>query len=168
MNPDLPAIFHATRLMARLVERKVECVIIGGVAAIIQGSTLTTNDVDVCMRFTRENLMALQSALVDLHPVHRITPQRLPFEITAQNWSMLRNLYLDTDWGTLDCLGEVLGLGDYDAVLAASEVSEAPFGAIRVLTLEGIITAKAAVGRTRDLQALQQLRCIQAKKRAGS
>jgi hypothetical protein len=168
MDFELPAIYHATRLMARLAERKIDCVIIGGVAALIHGSTVITNDVDVCLRFNRENLMALHAALADLRPVHRITPQRLPFEITEANWSMLKNVYLDTDWGKLDCLGEVLGLGCYDEVVAASEISRAPFGDVRVLTLDGIIKAKEAVARPHDLQAAKQLRCIQAKKRRGT
>jgi len=33
-----------------LAEYKVDCVIVGGIAAVLHGSMLLTNDVDVCLR----------------------------------------------------------------------------------------------------------------------
>jgi hypothetical protein len=101
------------RIIQRLTEFNVEFVLVGGYAAVALGAPVITQDVDVCLNFTKENLERLSAALVDLHPKHRITPQRLPLEITSQNWDSLKDLYLELDWGVLDCLGEVKGLGDF-------------------------------------------------------
>ena len=40
--------------------------------------------------------------------------------LTPRTAAEFRNLYLETDWGQLDCLGEILGVGGYDHVLAQS------------------------------------------------
>src|SRR5687767_6444925 len=98
-------------LLARLHAERVEFVVIGGLAAVVHGVVLVTLDVDVCCRFTEENLMRIQRAVADLHPVHRSRPD-LPLQLTSEQCASLKNLYLKTDWGILDCLGEVLGLGD--------------------------------------------------------
>src|SRR5689334_11170868 len=108
-------------LLGRLVRQNVEFVLIGGYASILHGSPMTTQDVDICLHFTRENLGRLVTAIGNLHPNHRQTPNRLALEISDRNWSNFRNLYLETDLGVLDCLGEVLGIGSYAEVQANSE-----------------------------------------------
>jgi hypothetical protein len=80
---------------------------------------------------------------------------------------MFKNIYLNTDWGILDCLGDVAGVGDYDAVLEHSEFTQTPFGKCRVLNLDGIIRAKEAAGRPHDLRALTELKIIREKIRGG-
>lgn len=153
-------------LLERLVGGRVHFVIVGGYAAVAHGVTLLTQDLDVCCEFTPDNLLRLQTAVRKLHPVHRMTPQRLPLRLTARTCRGLRHLYLDTDLGQLDCLGEVLGLGDYLAVAKQSVALALPFGACRVLTLSALMKAKKAMGRPRDLEALRQLKIIRNKIRA--
>jgi hypothetical protein len=57
----------------------VEFVVAGGLAVMMHGSSLQTQDVDVACAMDRENLHKLFGALRDLHPVHRMAPQRVPF-----------------------------------------------------------------------------------------
>ena len=163
MNFEVPAASHATRLLRRLIESDVEFVVIGGVAAVVHGSSVTTRDIDICIRFSKDNLYRLAKALADLHAMHRLTAQKLPLEITEKNWSMFKNIYVTTDWGILDCLGEVAGLGNFDQVYAQSEVSDTPFGRCRVLTLDAIIRAKETVARPHDLRAAEELKLIRGK-----
>lgn len=99
---------------------------VGGFAAVAHGVTLLTQDVDVCCRLTPENLMRIQNALADLHPVHRMPPGRPPLRLTPETAAGFQNLYRETDWGQLDCLGEVLGVGSYDQVVAQSIEIELP------------------------------------------
>ena len=152
-------------LLARLVAHEVEFVIVGGYAAVAHGVTLLTQDVDICCAFTPRNLLVLQAAVDDLHPVHRQTPQRLPVRLTEEKCRGLRNLYLDTDLGVLDCIGEVLGVGDYDAVKGRSIPLDLGFGVCRILNLGALIEAKEAMGRDRDRQAVVQLRAIRERQR---
>lgn len=92
-----------------------------------------------------------------------MTPQRLPFTQEQAERGGLRNLYLSTDLGQLDCLGEIKGIGTYSECLAYSEELEVFGSRIRVLTLDAMITAKRAMGRPRDLQAVLQLEAIREK-----
>jgi hypothetical protein len=127
------------------------------------GGSLLTQDIDICCRFTPDNLMRLQDALADLHPVHRMTPKRLPLRLTPQTCSDLKNLYLDTDLGQLDCLGTITGVGDFEQAKARSVEITLPTGPCRVLSLDALIAAKAAMGRTRDREVVKQLKAIKAR-----
>ncbi len=158
--PDLES------LLERLTRARVAFVIVGGFAAVAHGVSLLTEDVDVCCRFSPANLMKLQAALADLHPVHRMTPARLPLSLTAQSCTGLKNLYLDTDYGQLDCLSEVKGIGRYNKVYQRSLVVHLAFGPCRVLNIDALIISKQAMDRPRDRAAVLQLRAI--KERSGS
>ena len=150
-------------LLTRLVEHRVDFVIVGGFAAVAHGSSLLTQDVDICCRFSTDNLMRLQDALADLHPVHRMTSKRLPLRLTPQTCEGMKNLYLDTDLGQLDCLGTITGLGDFEQAKAHSVEISLPVGPCRVLSLDALIAAKAAMGRPRDLEVVTQLKAIKAR-----
>ena len=148
-------------LLGRFFQHHVEFVIVGGLCGVLHGVTLVTEDVDVCCRFTPASLRRIEAAVKDLHPTHRLTANRLPLELTDELCTRLKNLYLSTDLGTIDCLGEILGVGDYEAALSASMPIEMSFGCCRMLTVEALIRAKEAVGRPRDRVAISQLRAIQ-------
>ena len=147
-------------LLRSLQQQQVEFVIIGGVCGIMHGMTLVTTDLDVCCRFSAENLYRIQAAVRELHPYHRLAPNKLPLELTDELCNRLKNLYLQTDLGKLDCLGEVAGIGDYEAVLHNSVIFELSYGNFRVLSLDAAIASKEASGRPRDLEAVRQLRAI--------
>jgi hypothetical protein len=155
--PDLESLLY------RLIQHDVEFVIVGGFAAVAHGVSLPTQDIDVCCRFTPDNLLRLQTAVADLHPVHRMVPARPPLRLTAESCVGLRNLYLDTDWGQLDCLGEVLGVGTYEEVAAFSVAVQLPGGVCHILSIDALIQAKDAMGRPRDREAALQLRAIRAR-----
>lgn len=157
---------NLSELTRKLVEAKVEFVLIGGFAAVAHGATLVTRDVDICCRFSEGNLSRIQEALNGLHPVHRSRPN-LPLELTQEQCTRLKNLYLKTDLGILDCLGEVLGIGDFDAVLRQSIEVELPFGPCRILGIEGLIRAKEAMNRDHDRITVRQLREIKKRRQPG-
>jgi hypothetical protein len=109
---------NLSKMLVNLAHGGVEFVLVGGYAAVAHGVTLVTQDVDICCRFSKENLFRLQEVLAGLHPRHRMTPQKLPLELTDELCARLTNLYLETDLCMLDCLGEVKGVGGFDTVLA--------------------------------------------------
>ena len=150
---------NLSELTRRLVEARVEFVLIGGFAAVAHGVTLVTRDVDICCRFAEANLMRIQSAFADLHPVHRSRPD-LPLALTADQCAQLKNLYLKTDLGVVDCVGEVLGVGDFESVLNHSVSVELPSGSCRILDIDALIRAKEAMNRDHDRITVRQLREI--------
>ncbi len=112
-----------------------------------------------------ENLVRLFDALADLNPVHRMTPQKLAFTRGQAERGGLKNLYLRTEWGQLDCLGEIKGVGGWPECLANSEPIDLDGVTIRVLTLDALIAAKRAMGRPRDLHAVLELEVIRERLR---
>ena len=156
---------NLAEMLTTLARGGVEFVLVGGYAAVAHGVSLVTQDVDICCRFSKENLFRLQAVLVELRPRHRMTPQKLPFELTDDLCARLSNLYLETDLCVLDCLSEVKGVGGFDEVLAHSIELAFPGGTFRVLDLATLIHAKEAMDRPQDRMALTQLRAIQERQR---
>ena len=152
-------------LLCRLHSGKVEFVLAGGFGVMAHGSALMTQDVDVACRMDPDNLLRLFEALESLRPVHRMTPQRLPFTRGQAEQGGLKDLYLSTDWGQLDCLGEIKGIGGYAECFARSEALDLDGCEIRVLTLDALIEAKRAMGRPRDLHAVLELEAIRERLR---
>lgn len=148
-----------SELVRRLITSQVEFVLIGGFAAVAHGVTLVTRDVDVCCRLSEPNLMRLQQAFADLHPVHRSRPD-MPLDLTPQQCARLKNLHLKTDLGFVDCLGEVLGVGAFDEVARHSVEIELPSGKCRVLDIDALIRSKEAMNRDHDQITVKQLEQI--------
>ena len=149
-------------LIRRVHLSGAEFVLIGGLAAVKYGSLYGTIDADICARFIPENLRRIGKALEGLDPRFR-QRRDLPFELSDERLAGLKNLYVHTNIGDLDCLGEVAGLGDYDEVLRASVLVEFPFGNCRVLSLDGLIRAKESLARPKDLLVATELRAIREK-----
>lgn len=154
MASDLGAIVE------RLVTNEVEMVVVGGLAALIYGTGLVTEDVDVCTPLDPPNLQRIHRALSGLHPYHRQTPQRLPLDLSADWNRKWRNLNVGTDLGDVDFIGEILGLGDYAQVCERSVPVKMPYGAYRILSLDALISSKEACGREKDLATARLLRAI--------
>ena len=76
-----------------------------------------------------------------------------------------RNLCLECGLGDLDVLGEIAGVGGFEAVRARSVELELPGRRIRVLGLDALIDAKRALGREKDREALRELELIRARLR---
>jgi len=150
---------NLSELTKRLIDGRVEFVLVGGFAAAAHGVLLVTQDVDICCRFGESNLMRIQRALADLHPVHRSRPD-MPLALTPEQCASLRNLYLRTDLGVIDCLGEILGVGDFDEVVRHSVEVELPVGKCRVIDIDALIRAKEAMNRDHDRITVKHLKEI--------
>ena len=151
------------RLLHRLADSGLDFVIIGGFAAVTHGSVLMTRDLDICALLTDETVEKLRSILADWHPKHRMTPQKLSF-MEFPKTGPVQNLYLETDFGIVDILSTVLGIGDFHRLQNAAEDYEIGGRIYRVISLEDLIVAKEAVGREKDLLAVKELRAIAAKR----
>ena len=149
------------QLLCRLIDANIEFVIIGGFAGVLHGSSYVTQDLDICAVLTEANIRRLREVLKDLHPLHRMTPQKLSFlEVPPDDASPIHNLYLNTDLGTIDILSTVFGVGDYERL--KSKAATIPFGdkTCLLMNLEDLIKAKEALGREKDLLAAKELRAI--------
>jgi hypothetical protein len=152
-----------SQLLQRLADADIDFVVVGGFAALIHGSTLVTRDLDVCAVLSHEDVEKLRGALRDLNPTHRLTPQKLSFLANPESGVPVRNLYLETEIGTVDILSSILGVGDFARVRAGSVEIDLFGRRCRVISVDDLITAKEALGREKDLLAAKELRAIREK-----
>lgn len=148
------------KLIAQLAEKKVKFVIIGGVAASIHGSAQVTLDLDICYARDEDNLKRIVEAIAPLRPRLRGAPQNLPFLWDQATLRQGLNFTLTTDWGDLDLLADVPGVGTFEHAQSAS-ARVLLFGVrCAVLSLPALIAAKRASARPRDLNALPELEAL--------
>jgi hypothetical protein len=151
-------------LLETLLQNRVAFVLVGGMAAVAHGSSQLTRDLDICVPLSGDNFLLIQTSLQGFNPRLRAGKDRIPLDLDSESAGRLKNLYILSDEGNLDCLGEVAGIGDYAAALAASVAIDVRGHSCRVLSLDALIRAKEAMGRPRDLLTVLELRAIQEKK----
>jgi hypothetical protein len=151
-------------LLSRLHDAGVELVIIGGVAAVLQGSSLVTEDLDVCCPMTEKNLSRLLQVLGHLHPRFRFHPKKPALNQSASELTKFRTLNLETDLGEFDVLSDVTGLGDFSALAAHTETIDVNGRPMRVLDLDSLIQAKTAAGRIKDKLGVMHLEAVKKRR----
>lgn len=148
------------KALITIADAQVRFVIVGGLAVTIHGSAYVTFDLDFCYARDTENLARLASVLQPFSPRLRGAPAELPFRFDEETLKRGFNFTLSTELGDIDLLGEIPGLGDYPAVLAASQHVELFGRTFNVLTLDALIASKKAAGRPKDLQILPELEAL--------
>jgi hypothetical protein len=144
---------------------KVECVLIGGVAAALHGSSIPTQDLDVCYARDSANLERLASALRSVQAHLRGAPEDIPFILDAATLHTGLNFTFVTDIGNLDLLGEVRGVGYYEDVVADSEKYELFGYSFPVIDIRKLIIAKRSAGRPKDLMTIVELEAIEERQK---
>ena len=154
-------------ILQRLSEHAVEYVLIGSLAAVAHGSSIVTQDVDVCAPLARPNLDRILEALKDLKPFFRRPGLKLPLFEDPARLAHIKNLYLNTTAGSVDILGELPGVGPYEQIRQTAVTAN--FGAFTclMLDLDTLIAAKRAAGRPKDAIHLRQLLGLKKLKDAG-
>lgn len=148
------------RTIRLLADGGVEFVIVGGIASSIHGSTQVTFDLDICYARDDDNMARLAQSLSPFHPQLRGAPAGLPFIWDVETLRRGLNFKLRTDLGNLDLLGEILGIGSFEQARATS-ITVRLFGVeCLVLTLDGLIAAKQAAGRAKDMLVLPELKAL--------
>lgn len=148
------------RLLRALGGGRVDFILVGGLAATVHGSARATYDIDVVYARDPANLERLVSALGPLHPYLRGAPQGLPFRFDAETLAAGLNFTLTTDLGGLDLLGEIVGGGTHEELLADTIVIDVFGFSCRCLSLEALIRVKRAAGRPKDLDAIAELEAL--------
>lgn len=110
------------RLLRVLEDHEVRYVLIGGQAAIVHGSPLTTEDVDITPRVDAENLDRLAAALTELDARLRVAsePEGVPFSMDAKALGGHVVWNLQTALGDLDLSAEPSGTGGYDDLVRSA------------------------------------------------
>lgn len=152
-------------ILAALTARSIRFVIVGGVAATVQGSARFTNDIDLCYDTAPDNVERLVTLLGEWRAYLRGVEPGLPFILDARTFRTTPFMTLTTTMGAIDLLDEVPGVGGYAKAFAASETGRVGAVEFRSLTLEALIASKRAVRRKKDLEHLVELEAIQAMRK---
>ena len=160
-EPDLFA------LLQTLAEQRVDFIVIGGVAAVLQGAPIATFDLDVVHSREPDNLERLVTALTALGAYYREHADKKPtptlFDLSDPGHHLLM-----TRAGPLDLLGTVTkGRGYADLLGEAVDMEIRPGLCVKVLDLAMIITLKEELGGEKDLASLPVLRRTLDERRRG-
>jgi len=140
-----------------LVDHGVDFILVGGVAAILEGAPLSTLDVDVVFLRREENMPPLLNALRALGARY-VDPAGRHILPDADKLSSLRMHRLKTEFGPLDVM-ETIGHGlSYADLIGDTQVMEIAGINVRVLGLETIILSKEQANREKDRATLHVLR----------
>ena len=140
-----------------LAHHGVEYVVIGGVAAVLHGADLLTQDFDVVPQGGDANLMRLTEALFDLEAEVSFAGKvrRFPdgdWLLASRTWTF------ETRLGPFDVLFHPDGAPEYDLLRGMASEQQVGDGlAIQVASLDDLISMKRAAGRPKDLNALPLL-----------
>ncbi len=148
------------KVLRVLTRNEVEFILVGGVAAILQGSPLTTEDVVYLV--SAENNLRLAKALEELEAYY-LDPAGRHIEPDVSRLASMRLHLLKTSCGRVDVLrtvGKDLAYGD---LVERSRVLDVMDFRVRVLDLETIIETKEHADRPKDRYQLPFLRQLVAE-----
>lgn len=145
------------KILQILTEEKVNFVVIGGLAAVAQGSARLTADIDICYERSDENIKKIVGAFKDRQITLRGAPKDLPFIFDEKTLKGGMNFTFSSDLGDIDFLGEISGLGSFHDVIKVSEIMELYGLRCRVLTIEGLLKTKKAANRPKDQEHIAEL-----------
>ena len=144
------------RLLRLLADANANIIVIGAVAMTMRDADFVTQDLDLCYQQSPQNAERMCRALAPVCPAIRSaftdTIDLLATDPRGGNFK--------TDLGDIDLLVEVAGLGNYETVSHYTTLVTLEDITVQALTLDGLIKAKEAAGRPKDLVHLITLRAL--------
>lgn len=152
--------FDPLRALDVLRRHRVRFVLIGGLAARLQGSPTLTNDLDLCYDRNDANLEALAAALKELEARLRGVDEDVPFRLDARTLKAGDHFTFVTTAGNLDVLGHPAGSGGYDDLARTAVPMEISGEKVLVAAIEDMIRMKRAAGRPKDRIEVEILEAV--------
>ena len=153
-------VFDPRPILGVLARHEVRFVVIGGIAASLQGSTTIITDFDICYARDQENLERLTAALNEVQATLRGTRVPVAFRLDARTLKAGLNFTFDTKYGPFDCLGAASGSFDYEQLMRNADPMNLVGTNISVASLDDLIRMKRAAGRNKDLIEIENLSAL--------
>ena len=144
-------------LLRSLVEGDVDFIVVGGVAAVLEGAPVSTFDLDIVYSLDEQNLLRLEGVLKDLEAFY-VDPAGRSIAPDVERLRGGGHHLLRTRLGRLDALGSVGAEQGFDDLLPECLNRSIQGLEIRVLKLEIVIATKEIAGRPKDRAMLDLLR----------
>ena len=144
-------------LLRTLTSHDVRFIVVGGVAAVLEGAPIATFDLDVLYACEAGNIARLSAALESLDAVY-VDPAGRRIRPTAERLFGGGHHLLRTRFGRLDVMGSIGSGQSFEQLLPRSRNHDLHGLTIQVLRLDAIIETKEAAGRPKDRAVLAMLR----------
>ena len=145
-----------SEVLVGLLEAGVDFILVGGLAAVIQGAPVTTMDVDIVHSQSPENIARLLAFLKSVEAVHRRFDDKL-IEPKEEDLSGKGHVLLTTGIGAIDVLAVIDGGRSYEDLLEHTVDIDFRGHTLRVLDLKTLIELKKTSTDPKDKQRLPVL-----------
>ena len=161
-------VFDGQAILEVLHRHGVDMVVVGGFAAVVQGSPIPTRDLDVTPLRTDDNLARLSAALTELDA--RVRAEGAPadgvrFAHDAASLGSVETWNLLTRFGELDVTFTPSGTTGYDDLRREAVEVSLRGTPVLIASLADIVRSKSAANRDKDRRALPVLRELLARQR---
>lgn len=140
-----------------LIEAGVEFILVGGLAAVVQGAPVTTMDVDIVHNQSSENIARLLAFLKSIDAFHR-RPDDKMIRPKKGDISGMGHALFTTRLGPLDVLAVIEEGRAYKDILEHTVEIEFRGRTIRVLDLKTLVELKRTSKDLKDRQRLPVLK----------
>lgn len=156
----MPTPTRSIDVLALLVRHRVDFIVVGMTAGVLQGAPAVTFDLDVLYARAPDNVARLLEALEELSATFRADARG----IRPNESHLLTAVHklLSTKYGLVDFLGAVDGRS-YEELLEHTVTLPVESMVLEVLALEELIVVKERAGREKDLAVLPLLRATLAR-----
>ncbi|WP_155305130.1 hypothetical protein [Desulfosarcina widdelii] len=152
----MPTGMDLSAVLEGLIKADVNFILVGGLAAVVQGAPVTTLDVDIVHQRSSENIGKLLSFLKSVDSFHR-RPDDKKIEPTKEDLSGKSHALFSTRFGPLDVLAVIEEGKTYDHLIEHTVDVTFRGNTIKVLDLETIIELKKTSKDPKDKQRLPVL-----------
>jgi len=147
--------FNFRGLVRTLAAHNVEFAIVGGMAGVMQGAPIHTQDLDILYSLRPPNPESLLAALQELDAVFWGDSRNLKPDLS--HLQSRGHKLIATRYGRMDCLGTIEDDTSFEDIEGAVDWMELDGTPVRVLSLPRLIEVKKKLHRPKDQLALLQL-----------
>ena len=139
-----------------LIKADIEFILVGGLAAVVQGAPVTTMDVDIVHKQSSENIAKLLGFLKSIDAFHR-RPDDKVIRPRERDISGMGHALFTTRLGPLDVLAAVEEGRTYEDLIEYTVEIEFRGHTVRVLNLKTLVELKRTSRDPKDRQRLPVL-----------
>lgn len=155
-SSEKPTGADLSAILEGLIEAGVEFILVGGLAAVVQGAPVTTMDVDIVHNRSSENVAKLLAFLKSIEAVHR-RPDDKVIEPKEEDISGTGHALFTSRLGPIDVLAVIEGERAYQDLLEHTVEIEFRGHTVLVLDLKTLVELKRTSRDPKDRQRLPVL-----------
>ena len=153
INKEQQTALDLSAILEGLLDSGIEFVLVGGLAAVVQGAPVTTMDVDIVHNQSSENISKLIIFLKSVNAIYR-RPDDKVIEPSEKEISGMGHFLLTTKFGPLDVLSFIEQKKIYADLLKHTVEIKFRNRIIQVLDLKTLIDLKKASKNPKNKQRL--------------